>query len=264
MHGVFVGLLAAHDGIDDRQQLASQRDDGNLELLALLAQTTIEITQCRLRATHGQCRHVQLRTHMGPAAEDATLAAMLAAVVGVRSQAHQGRQLLARELAQLRKTRQQRSTHHRTHARNRLLQLVLRLPVRVVADGRAQLVVVVTDVAVEPRQVLLEILANLRIRTVGEPVRLHGPHVDQLTTACHQRIEGLGLLVGKRPWLGSAFSRRNRRAIWRRSYRSWPAARWRSRNRVCLGLMMAIGILAFCKARTTGLPTHRWPRPRRV
>jgi hypothetical protein len=67
----------------------------------------------------------------------------------------------------------------------------------VVPYGFAELAIHVVNVVVEPLQVLFEVLPDLGIGGLLQPILLHRAHVDELTATRHDGVQRESFLVGQ-------------------------------------------------------------------
>jgi hypothetical protein len=116
------GDFFSGDGVEDDEELSGDGDEGELGRLAGLAQALVEGAQdgVEARAVHG--REVERGADGGPAPADVAHPAQLPAVAGEGSDADQGGDLSASEVAELRQVDQQGARCAGSDARNRLEQ----------------------------------------------------------------------------------------------------------------------------------------------
>src|SRR5437762_14050383 len=105
--------IVANQAVEQSQQLAHARGDGDLERFAGSPKTLVECLDERIAAAGGKCSHVQRAANRSAAAADGPFAAKRAGVAVERRQADEGGDLLAIELAQFRQLGDERRSEER-------------------------------------------------------------------------------------------------------------------------------------------------------
>jgi hypothetical protein len=113
----------------------------------------------------------------------------------------QGRRVACR-LAELGQLGEEREGDHPADAGHALEQIVLDLPERTRLHRGVQVVIRLTESALEEADVLLEIAPNRRPGD-EEAVALGGEHLDQLPASGEERVERLDRVLGERTRLRS-------------------------------------------------------------
>src|SRR5665213_3135827 len=120
-------LVVLEHGIQDDQELVHACRHGHLVRLARSQQTRHQRLDHRIAVRRAARRHVQHAAHVRASALHIPLATTLATVVGKGGHAHQCRDALGVDRAQLRQTTQERGHRHPPDARSAVEQLVFQL-----------------------------------------------------------------------------------------------------------------------------------------
>src|SRR5207245_1532668 len=147
------GGVSARHGIEDRQEFPHARDQRHLRGLSGSPEALVEDANEGIAARGGNGGHVQHSAHGGASAPDGTATAQRAAVAGQRCDAHQCRDLLAIQQAELGQLREQGPTRNRPAPRNTLEQIVLGAPQWTLANGLIEIAIDVAQLALEPTNV---------------------------------------------------------------------------------------------------------------
>jgi len=95
------GFAIAQDGIEDGEQLAHRRDEGEASGFAGIAQTAVEALERRVVPDRDQAGHVERRPDFAAAASDPAFATVSAAIPADWRDTGQGGDLVAIDLAEL-------------------------------------------------------------------------------------------------------------------------------------------------------------------
>ena len=109
-------------GVEDGEQLAHAGRQGHLFRFAGRTQALIEGPDHRIEAGRDDGAHIEDRAHLRPSAPDSAPPPQRAAVAIQWRDADEGRNLLVRQDAKFRETRQQSRGHDGTHPRHTLQQ----------------------------------------------------------------------------------------------------------------------------------------------
>src|SRR5262249_43982940 len=117
-------LIVSDDGIEDGEELAGDRNDGDHLGLSSRDQTVEEGLQKGIVLFGDHCAHEQDAAHGRATSPDVALALPLAGLLGVWRQTSKGSDLFAAEGAELGQLGNQRASDHRPDAWNRPEQVL--------------------------------------------------------------------------------------------------------------------------------------------
>src|SRR5215213_416743 len=199
------GGTVFEDRVEDGEQLAHARHQRHHLGLTTGAQSLVELLDSRVIARGYRCSHAQNRPHPLPPAPRRAPPPQRARVAVERSDAHQGRQLLGRELpaAQFGQLGQEGPREHGAYPRHATQQRFVLAPGLALLDRLVEVVVGALKLFFEPLYVRLDALLDGPAGRGAQAVVLGGYHLDDLASSGQDSAELLGFLVGDRPRLGA-------------------------------------------------------------
>src|SRR4051812_32169131 len=198
------GSAVLEDSVEDHHQLAHAGHQCHLLGLAPGTQSLVELLYARVVARGDQSPHVQHLPYSLPSAPYRATATQRAGVTVKRSDAHQGRQLLGRELSatKLGQLRQEGPCEHGAHPRHAAQQRLVLAPGGAPLYRLLKVLIGALELLFEPLYVRLDALLDGLAGGGARAVLLGGEHVDDLPTPGQDSGEFAGFLVGDRPRLG--------------------------------------------------------------
>ena len=179
------GFLGLDHGIENGEQFAHGRDEGDFFGFADCAQVPVQLADHRVVPGGGQSGHVQGRAHLCTASPHSALASELATVAVERGHAHEGGDLAAVQLAQLGQFGQEHAGQDRTDTGHALQQGILLLPGGMSLALDLQLPVHLCQFGLQPREVALGQFLALGARSVP-PCALLGDGGHEVAAGGHQ------------------------------------------------------------------------------
>src|SRR6516225_10340773 len=192
------GRAITYDRVENDQQLAGDRDEGDFLRFAHCDEALIEGLEHRVVPRGDHSAHEQGFAHARPPSANEALAAPLARLAGEGSEADQRRNLLVAEGSKFRQLGNQRPRDCQADRGYRGQQVLLLTPGWRAAHG-------IVNVRIDARELTLERLHEpadaLLDAGIGPflTLPLRADHVDDLTTASDEIGELLGGLVRQRP-----------------------------------------------------------------
>src|SRR6476660_835832 len=193
------GDAITHDRVEDGQQLAGDRDDGDLLGLAGCDEALEEGLEHGVVPPGHHSAHEQRFAHARPATADEALAAPLARLTREGGKPDKRRDLLAAEGPKLRQLGNERARNYRPDARHRGEQILFLAPGWRTTHGIVNLTVDTRELTLERLQEPADALPDAGISPFLT-LSLCTDHVDDLTPAGNEIGKLLGGLVGQRPW----------------------------------------------------------------
>jgi len=185
----------SEDSIENRQQFAHARGQGNFLRFARLAQPCVEGANHRIEAGGDQCRHGPRTPHACPPSPDRATAPPRAAIAVQWGNADEGGNLMLRQLAQFWQFGQQGRGQHRPHSGYTAQQGRVFAPHGVALHHPHPFLVEIIPFRFQPREVDGDPLLHGKGSGVV-PVLFRREHRDQLAATHEHGGEGMRVRVG--------------------------------------------------------------------
>jgi hypothetical protein len=188
--------------VQDDQELVHARDETNFGRFAFGFKPLVEGSNDRVETRGSQGRHEQGTAYRSSAAPNGAMAFESTAVTREGSQADQSRDLFAAKSAELWEFSDQCTAAHGPNARRRAENFLVFFPERIFPDETIEVLVRVIEFLFEIGDMSGDTFFD-RFGGRGQAVFLSDDHVDDLSSACGQRSEFQGELVGERMRFGT-------------------------------------------------------------
>ncbi len=198
--------------IENRQQLPHARSERDLLRFARSLQALIEGSDHRIESGGDDGVHIEDGADLCTSAPHCASPAERAAIAIEWRDADEGGDLLVRQCARFRKTRQQGRSHHGAYARHTLQEIVLVPPRGAVANRFRQRRVGVLELPFKPGNMSPDALADRR-GCAQEAILFGRQHLDHLPSPGQQRGQCPCLRIRKRSWLGAHHLRKLRQHL---------------------------------------------------
>src|SRR5262245_25866434 len=193
------GRAITYDRVEDRQQLAGDRDDGDFLRLAGCYEAIKEGLEDRVVPPGHDGAHEQGCAHARPAAANEALTAPLPRLTGERREADECCDLLAAEGPKLRQLGNERTRNYRPDARHRGEQVLFLAPGRRATHGTVNIRLNARELTLQRLHEPADALFDTRISQLLT-LPFGADHLNDLTPAGDKIGELLGCLIGQRPW----------------------------------------------------------------